>query len=214
MRVRWIGLALAIVLVGGALGYALGRVAVDDAAALPGAQPLPAASPSYPVTEYVVLPDPGIAPLGAHLPLRTAHFRVGGQRLSAAVPVGWRRVALQGRNSWNFAVPDNPPNTYLLRIGIDAGDLVSLKVARDSRITALEDAETNGDLEHLVVEERVDDGFTATYLDHGHQRVTVERWLPQAGSSQAYAAVAVTGRERDREGLTDLLERVATSARY
>jgi hypothetical protein len=60
----------------------------------------------------------------------------------------------------------------------------------------------------------VDDGFTATYLDHGYQRVTVERWLPQDGSSQAYAAVAVTGREADRAGIADLLERVATSARY
>ena len=40
--------------------------------------------------------------------------------MTASVPIGWRRVLLQGRDSWNFAVPDNPPNTYLLRIGIDA----------------------------------------------------------------------------------------------
>ena len=121
---------------------------------------------------------------------------------------------LQGKDSWNFAVPDNPPNTYLLRVGIDAGDRVSITVARESRIAALEDAETNGALEHVVVEERFDDGFTATYLDGGHQRVTMERWLPQPDSTQAYAAIAVTGRESDRAGMADLLERVSASADF
>ena len=65
-----------------------------------------------------------------------------------------------------------------------------------------------------MVEERVDDGFTATYLDAGHQRVSMERWLPQPDSAQAYATIAVTGRESDREGMADLLERVAASADY
>jgi hypothetical protein len=212
MRVRWIGPALALALVGGAVGFAAGTAALDDPSALSGPQPVPAVSPSYPVNEYAVLPDPGIAPLAPDLPLRTARLRAGGLPMTASVPVGWRRVALQGRDSWNFADPDNPPNTYLLRIGIDAGDRVSLTVARESRITALEDAETNGAVEHLVIEERVDDGFTATYLDDSHQRVTMERWLPQPDSDQAFAAIAVTGREADRAGLADLLERVSASA--
>ncbi len=214
MRVRWIGLALALALVGGATGYVVGRTTLDDPASIAGARPLPAVSPSYPVNEYVVQPDPGIAPLAPDLPLQTAKFRAGGEAMTASVPVGWRRAPLQGRDSWNFADPDNPKNTYLLRIGIDAGDRVSLTVARESRITALEDAETNGAIEHLVIEERADDGFTATYLDNGYQRVAMERWLPQPDSAQAFAAVAITGRESDREGLADLLERVAASADY
>ena len=213
MRVRWIGLALAFALVGGAAGYALGRAAVDDAAALPGAAPVPAVSPSYPVNEYVVLPDPGIAPLAPDLPLRRATFRVGALRMAADVPQGWQRVHLQGPD-WNFSDPDNPPNTYKLRLGIDAGERVSVTVARESRIAALEDAAANGDLEHLVVEVRRREAVVDALLDHGHQRVTMERWLPRRGSTQAYATVSVTGRERDREGLADLLERVAASADY
>jgi hypothetical protein len=132
--------------------------------------------------------------------------------MTASVPVGWVRVKLDEGDSWNFTDPDNPGNTYKLRIGFVAGNRASLKVARDFRIDALEDAEANGDLEHVVVDPLTDDGFTVTYLDDGYQRVGMERFLPQAGSTSAYATVAVTGRERDRDGLSDLLERVVASA--
>lgn len=214
MRARWVGLALALALVGGAGGYLLGRAALGQPVTLSGAEPVSAVSPSYPVNEYVVLPDPGIAPLAPDLPLRTARFQAGGLRMTASVPTGWRRAVLTGGDSWNLVDPDNPPNTYKLRVGIVAGDRVSLRVARDNRINALADAEANGDLEHLVVEARTDDGFTATYLDHGYRRVTMERWLPEHGSTQAFATLATTGRETDRAGLADLVERVATSAVY
>lgn len=214
MRVRWIGLALALALVGGAAGYALGRSALDEPAQLTDPEPVPAVSPAYPVNEYDVLPDPGIAPLGTRLPLHVARFRAGGLPMTASVPVGWRRVPLTGRDSWNFADPGNPPNTYLLRVGIVAGNRVSLNVARENRITALEDAETNGNLEHLVIEERGDAGFTATYLDESYQRVTTERWLARPGSTEAFAVVAMTGRETDRAGMADLIERVAASADF
>ena len=212
MRVRWIGLALALVLVGGGAGYALGQSREDEPASI-SAGPVPAESPSYPVNEYDVLPDPGIAPLATDLPLHTAKFRTGGLRMTASVPVGWRRALLEGGDAWNFADPDNPPNTYLLRVGFVSGR-VSLTVARETRIAALEDAEAHGNLEHLVVEDRADDGFTATYLDDGHQRVTMERFLPQGDSGQTYATVAVTGRETDRVGMADLQERVVASVEY
>jgi hypothetical protein len=213
MRVLWTGLALALILVGGATGYLLGRDATETPARI-SAQPVPAVSPSYPVNEYVVLPDPGIAPLPTTLPLHPAKFRSGNLRMTASVPNEWRRAILDGGTTWNFADPDNPPNTYLLRIGLIAGNRTSLTVARENRINALEDAESNGDLEHLVVEARDDDGFTATYLSDDHQRVAMERFLARPGESSAYATIAVTGRERDREGMADLLERVAASAVY
>jgi len=213
MRVRWIGLALALALVGAAAGYAVGRATLEEPLALSGAEPVPAVSPSYPINEYVVLPDPGIAPLATDLALHRARFKAGGLRMTASVPDGWRRVTLEGGDAWNFGVAANPANTYLLRVGL-VTNRVSINVARESRISALEDAESNGDLEHLVIESRTDDGFTATYLDDGHQRVTTERWLPRSGSSQAYAVIATTGRETDRTGTADLLERVAASAVY
>ncbi|GAA1776672.1 hypothetical protein GCM10009795_023440 [Nocardioides hankookensis] len=213
MRVRWIGLALALALVGGAAGYALGQSAEDGPAGI-SAGPVPAVSPSYPVNEYVVVPDPGIAPLATDLPLHTAKFKTGDLRMTASAPVGWARETLQGADSWNFADRDVPQPTYLLRVGLIAGDRASLNAAREFRISKLEDAESNGDLEHLVVEERLDDGFTATYLSGGHLRVTMERFLAQPGSTQAYATIAVVGRDRDREGMADLLERAAASATF
>ena len=214
MRVRWIGLALALALVGAAAGYVVGRATLEESLSLSGAEPVPAVSPSYPVNEYDVRPDPGIAPLATDLPLRRAKFRTGDLRMSASVPAGWRRAMLQGGDSWNFADPEVPQPTYLLRVGLIAGDRASLTAAREFRISKLEDAEANGDLEHLVVEERTDDGFTASYLSGGYQRVTMERFLSQDDSTQAYATVAVVGRDRDREGMADLQARVAASAVY
>lgn len=214
MWVRWIGLALALALVGGGVGYGLGHAWIEEPTTASVAEPLPAVSPSYPVNEYDVLPDPKIAPLEPGLPLRTTSFRARGLRMTADVPRGWRRAPMANSPEWNFVDPTNPMNTYKLRIGIDAGDRLSVTVARNTRIDALEDAEANGDLQHLVIEERTADGFTATYIAGGYQRVNMERWLPQHDSNTAYATIAISGRESDREGMADLLERVAASADY
>lgn len=213
MRVRWIGLALALVLVGGAAGYAIGRARLEDPTRLSSAEPLPAVSPSYPHNVYEVEPDPTAAPLAPGIPLRTSSFRSGALRMTADVPRGWRREPMENSPEWNF-VASAMLNTYKLRIGIDAGDRVSVTVAVNTRINALEDAEANGNLQHVVVEERTDDGFTATYIAGGHQRVAMERWLPQHDSNEAFATVAVAGREADRAGMADLLDRVAASADY
>jgi hypothetical protein len=212
MGVRWIGVALTLALVGAAAGYAIGRSTLDQPRTRTGAEPVPAVSPSYPVNEYVVEPDPDIAPLATDLPLRTARFRAGGLRMTAAVPKGWERGPVRGGNQWNFEDTENPRYTYALRVGIVTG-AVSLGVARNTRIGALEDAEANGNLEHVVIEELADDGFTATYISGDHQRVTMERWLPD-DSDLAYATFAVAGRETDRAGMADLLERVAASADF
>lgn len=213
MTVRWIAVALALAVLGTAGGYVVGRATLTESATSATARPLPAVSPSYPVNEYRLVPDPGVAPLPTDLPLRRQRFAAAGTRLTAAVPRGWLRVPLQGPD-WNFSRRDYPKFAYKLRVGIDAGDRVSVAVARESRISALEDAEANGDLEHVVVEQRTDDGFVATYIESGHLRVAVERWIPRRGTTEAFATIAATGREVDRAGLADLVERVAASARY
>jgi hypothetical protein len=214
MRVRWAGVTLALAAVAAGAGYAGGRLAGDQPAA-GAAEPVAASSPAYPVNPYEIEPDPGIAPLGTDLPLHPARFAVGDARMTASVPDGWQRAVVRpGNDSWMFTKPGNPANTYLLRIGIVVGDRDSLFAALEHRITQFEDADRNGDLPHFRVEERRDDGFTATYLENGHLRVTLQRWLPVRGTTQAFATVAVTGRDRDRTGLADLLERVVASASY
>ena len=54
-------------------------------------------------------------------------------------------------------------------------------------------------------------GDIATYVDDGHLRVTMERWVAFGDSNIASAVAAVTGRTVDRTGLMDLLERTAAS---
>jgi hypothetical protein len=220
MRLRTVAAGVVLALVGVAGGFAVGNILQDDSAAIALTTPVPADSPSYPVNEYDVLPDPGIAPLDSTLPSHDATFQVGPYRLQAVVPDGWRRVPL-GDSTWNFAPPDNPLNSYVLRIQIVAGDRQSLSVAKGSRILGLQSAVTERNLAQLSIESETDDGFVASYLElieqgsnSGHRRVTMQRWLvfPDA-TTAAYATVAVTGRESDRVGMADLLERVGASAR-
>lgn len=211
MRVRWIGLALALALVGAAAGYGIAH-ATRDLPMTASAEPMPAVSPSYPVNEYSVAPDPETAPLATDLPLRPVRLNDGTPRLHAEVPVGWQRVGLAGGQTWNFSVFANPTNTYVLRIGLLVGTRQSVTVAKGARISALNDAEANGGLSHLVIEADDDDSFVATYVDNGdYRRVTMERFIPYAGSTSAFASVAITGREVDRPGMVDLLDRVSAT---
>lgn len=224
MRLRSVGSAMALALLGVAGGVAAGTMLQDDPTTIASATPVPAQSPSYPVDEYDVNADPGIAPLGTDLPLHEERFHLNRLRLAADVPDGWGRVELVTGGAWNFAPPDNPLNSYVLRIEIVAGARASVSAAKSFRILKLQNAVADGNMQRLVIEDETDDGFVASYLDpvmdHGrpdptrglYQRVTMERWLTFGGDSTAYADIAVTGRERDRDGMADLLERVAASA--
>ena len=85
-------------------------------------------------------------------------------------------------------------------------------MAATARLAALEAAERDGNMEAVTVETRSDDGFVATYLQNGYRRVLMERYSTLGGTT-AHVAVAVTGREVDRTGMADLLERVLASAK-
>jgi hypothetical protein len=224
MRLRTVGSAMALALLGVAGGVGVGTMLQDDPTTIATASPVPAESPSVPVNEYDVNDDPGLAPLGTDLPLHEETFHLNRLRLAASVPDGWRRVELQTGGAWNFAPPDTPLNSYVLRIEIVAGARASVSAAKSFRILKLQNAVADGNLQRLIIESETDNGFVADYLDPvmdvtGHpdptkgfyQRLTMERWLTFGGDTTAYADIAVTGRERDREGMADLLERVAAS---
>ena len=174
---------------------------------------VPAESPSFPVNVYDVTPDPDTPPLAVDLPLSEAKFRAGGFALRAPVPDDWLRVELSGRASWQFSRPENPSGTYVLRLGIVAGERRVPSVATTSRVFALRQQELDGNSENLIVEEQTDTGFTYTVIDGtGHQRVGIERFLTVSGNDSAYYTVAVSGREVDREGMMSLLERIMDGA--
>jgi len=213
MSTRVLGLLLALALLGVATGYAGQRVLdADDSPASFAALPVPASSPSYPVNEYDVRPDPGAAPLPVDVALRRMTLREGGERVSVLAPRTWRRVAVQPGAAWNFSRPDYPLNTYLLRVTLLGGQRISGSVASTARIAALRAAELDGNLEAVTVEQESADGFDATYLQGGYRRVLMERFST-LGTSTVQVGVAVTGREVDRDGMADLLERVLASAR-
>jgi hypothetical protein len=205
--VRALGISLVLAIAGAAGGYAVGATQTDDPVSISMALPVVAEDPSYPVVEYDVEPDPGIAALAPGLRLRQVVLRGNGRRLQVSVPRGWSRGGIVPNAT--FSVPSNPSNTYQLRIGIFDG-LSSPRVESLDRVNALRDAEANDDMQNVVVESDDGDEFVATYLQDGYRRVTMERFLTLGGTT-AVATVAVVGRERDREGMADLLERVSTS---
>ena len=133
--------------------------------------------------------------------------RQGADALSLQAPDGWQRQRL-GPGSWNWTVADNPPYTYVLRVGVLAAQDVSTADAVADRVAAL----TQGTTE-LDVEARSEDSLSGTYVSEEHRRVTYERWVTAGESPTAYAVVSVTGREADRDGLQALLQATVDSLR-
>lgn len=214
MAGRIVGALLTLCLLAGigvAVGYVVGQRQVTEPTTFTTPVAVPASRPSFPVNVYDVEPDPTTAPLDAALPLHEEKFSSDGFRLRAPVPDGWMRVELSGRNQWNFSVPTNPSNTYLLRIGLLAADRRSTGVETIARLAALSAAEADGNFENLIVEEQSDTGFTATYIDgSGYQRVSIEKFETVPGHDSAYFSVAMSGREVDREAMVELLERIVS----
>jgi len=213
---RALGVAAVLLCVGVAGGYAV----ADRSETVPRTSdllsPVPARSPALPtpsVPSY--LPDPPDPPLTtAGLEFENTKLRLftDGPGVKVDVPAGWRSNQVENTNQWNFVDPDNSPGTYLLRITMVRGANVSIRAAMQGRIAALEDAVAQGNLSDLDVTSQTDDTLQATYNDHGHLRLTTERWVSFDGAN-AYASVAVTGREIDQAGLGDLLLRTITSMR-
>lgn len=215
MTGRIVGALVVLLLLGTGAGYAVAAATEgpDAPDSFPTPASVPAQSPSFPVTVYDVEPDPGVAPLATDVPLRVQGFRSGEFRLRAPVPVGWLRVELSGGSAWQFSVSSHPAHTYLLRLGIVAGDRRTPGVQTNARIFALRQQELDGNSENFIVEEQADTGFTYTLIDDdGFQRVGMERFLAVPGSSSAYYTVAISGRETDREGMAAMLDRVLDGA--
>lgn len=211
MRVRWIGLTLALALLGLAAGYAAGTLSRDAPTAFAVITPVPAQDPSVPVIPVEVLPDPTTPPpLAPGIALRPRTVGTSPFDLTVPVPRGWVQTApTSGEWRW-YPPPGLTLNTYFLRVRQIGNSYQPITVARDERIADLEDADAVDDF-HL--EERTAGGFVATYVSDQHRRVAMEQFLGSGGSDTAYAWVALIGREADREGLADLFRRVVAGTR-
>jgi hypothetical protein len=210
---RALGVAVVLLCVGGAIGYEVADNTEDGPQRGASVQPLSAESPSVPTPPvYEVFPDPTAAPLVAGVETETRELRITkrGAGASVTVPTGWE-MNRQESQTWTFTPDINTKNTYTLRVTLLIGLHQAVEVARDARLAALRSAETNQALLDLEITTENTEGFEVSYIDHGYQRVSMERFLGDENGI-AFADIAVTGRTVDQEGMRDLLTRVTESA--
>jgi hypothetical protein len=207
MRVRWIGLTLALVALGVAAGYGLGMLRQEDPTTF-AAEPVPASAPSYPVIPVVVLPDPDFPALQPGLPLHQATVGSAPFDFTLPIPRGWRRSdPTSGEWHW-YPPPTFVKNTYFVRVKLLGNLFQPVGKSLDQRISALENAEDVADLE---IESRDADSLVASYVSGRYRRVTFEKFVPDS-SGTTYASIGVIGREEDRDGLQDLFDRITADA--
>ncbi|GEP37462.1 hypothetical protein NPS01_11250 [Nocardioides psychrotolerans] len=203
MNVRLLGVALVLALVGLAGGWAIGSGGEEPPAAIRAAEPVVGESPPFPSDPVVtVLPDPDTPALEPALELHDE--RMGSKAFGVRLPVpdGWVRTDnILEETKWEPV--GAPVNTYLLRVKIISGLRLTVAQALAARRDALMSA-----VEELELESQTGDTFVATYVNDSYRRLTIERFLSLDGTDAAYVTVAVIGRERDRVGLVDLLERI------
>lgn len=206
--VRALGAVAVLAVAGAAGGYGLSSWQTEAPATISVAAPVPAQSPSYPtVPEVTVLPDPGFPPLTRNLDYRSAQLGTDEFPLPVRVPRDWVEVT-PTLGEWKWFPqpgPDETKNTYFLRVRTIANVPQTVATALDERIANLSGAEGVSDFQ---LESRSADTFVATYVAEGHARVAMERFITDGASDNAYAWIAVVGREQDRDGLTSLLESV------
>ena len=213
---RRLGLAaLAVVLLaaaGAALGYAAGRETPEPLVV--DATPVAATDPAYPRDPVLrVLPDPDDPPLRPGLP--TTRAVVGTSPFSVALPVprGWvRSDATAGETRFYPAPPtDDTVGGYFVRVRLVGNQYLSVPAQLDARLEALS---TASGIEDLTLESRSFDALVVSYVADGYRRVAMEQFLAPPGEEVASAYVAVIGRERDRDGLADLLDRLTGGLRF
>ncbi len=213
---RRLGLAALAVALLAAAGATLGYAAARDTPAplVVDAAPVVAADPAYPRDPVLrVLPDPDDPPLRPGLP--TVRAVVGTSPFSVALPVprGWVRSDATAGETRFYPEPPTDDNVgrYFVRVRLVGNQYLSVPAQVDARIEALSSA---SGIEALAVESRSFDALVVSYVADGYRRVAMEQFVAAPGEEVASAYVAVIGRERDRDGLADLLDRLTGGLRF
>ncbi|MFC7495323.1 MULTISPECIES: hypothetical protein [unclassified Nocardioides] len=211
MRVVPAGLTLSLVAVlavgAGVVGHRLGEGGRPTPSEF-AADPVPAVSPSYPVTPARVVPDDTYPPLERGVPLGVARLGTAPFDVQVPIPRGWvRSVPTAGEWRW-YPDPEKTKNIYFVRVRQVGAAYQTVPAAVESRIVALDNAD---DVDDLVVEKRAQDRFVGHYVADEHRRVAFEGYVPRG--DVAYLWVAVVGREADRAGLRSLFNRMMAGTR-
>lgn len=216
MNRRVIGLFLVLLLLGGGAGYALAGATAEGPSRTAGPEPVPAVSPAAPtVTPIDIQPDPDVPPLSTNLPVVRELLQNSKQEPGVRVdrPEGWSQsVHSPGTEEWNWSDPSRRINTYKLRINLLKGTNTSVAGAKGARLSELRSALADGNFQKFTLESDVANTFVVSYVDaNGYLRVEMDRFVILDDTQDAYAVVAVTGRDRDRHGIEDLVVRTAQS---
>jgi hypothetical protein len=211
VRVRWIGLALVLVLVGGALGYAVGVLRDEEPTTFAGAGPVPARDPSIPV-----MPTPPFAD-DVDYPVLETGLDYAPRTLGSAPYYQWTYDAPVG---WVMTIEDEdefrwrPANET-----VSGGFSLRVKKVNENRTTEqMVEQKRNAFFalyDDVAVIEEDEDSIFFSYREPEAQtqRFNMFYWRAAPGSTEATVEMAVVGRKVDVPGLTDLFEHVAASIR-
>ena len=213
---RRLGLAASTVVAMAATGAGLGYAVAEDAPEplLIDAGPVAADDPAYPQDREVeVLEDKEYPTLEPGLPASRRVVGTSPFAVSLPVPRGWESSdATAGETRfYPEEYSEDIKNTYFVRVRLVANQYLSVAAQLDTRIHALS---TASGIEGFTLESRSFDALVATYVSEGYRRVAMEQYVAQPGQDTAFAYVAVIGREQDRDGLADLLDRLVSGLEY
>lgn len=209
MRVRWIGLTLALAALGVAGGYGVGVLRQHDPTRFAVAAPVPAGSPSIPVR-----PTPSYAPdidypaLEPDLDYRPHRLGDPTYRWRYDVPKGWTSEDVSPLFEVRWRPADEPRiGGYSLRVKLvnehrTPSEMVAAKL---SAVRAL--------YQDVKVVARTDEMLSFSYRDpdYNTHRFNTFTWFTQPGGTLAEFEMSVVGREVDVPGLDSLRDHVAAS---
>ena len=208
MTMRGLGAVLVLALVGAAGGYVAGRVLEPERATVSVAAPVPASSPSIPVDpERPYAADIDYPPLLPSLSYRRHTLGDFPYEWGYVAPKGWRATQ-EGLDEIRWRPRDEPTvGGYSLRVKLISenktpADMVAQKLA--AMQVGYEDVEVLGQTEDLL---------SFSYRDSARDtlRFNTFRWFTITGETVAKFEMSIVGRDADRAGLDDLLEKVGAS---
>lgn len=205
---RVIGLFLVLLLLGAGAGYAWAAAGADDGPSrFTDAEPLPAESPSVPVEpERPYADDIDMATLRTSLKYERETIGDAPFQYSFRRPKDWQSSDPQAGER-SFLPPDRvEEGGYGMRIKIVNARMTPPEMV-EQKLGAIEATE-----DEVEVIGRTSNTLAVTYRSAENRlRYNTFRWFTEPGVGFATFETSVFGRERDVEGLTDLLDKVAAS---
>lgn len=197
----WRGLvAVAALLAAGIVGgFVAGAFLEPDPVTTGAARPVTAADPSVPtIPPAAVEPDSDEDPLPTGLDMTQVSVGTGKNEFIFPAPIGWVRLE-PSSNEVKYKVPGNSTNTFVLRVEqVKSQHETIPDIILETKESLEREFEDYDDIA------QTHDSLQFSYVYNGFRRFGFITWLDLSRSGQAEAEVALTGREVDVPGMTEL----------